>query len=77
VAALAIGLTAGLGLRTTTVAYLKGMDAMLAAGLLVGVARAISVVLTDGQVIDTIVHGLAMPLERVPGFLAAGLMVPV
>jgi uncharacterized ion transporter superfamily protein YfcC len=28
-------------------------------------------------VIDTIVHGLAAPLEHVPGLLAAGLMVPI
>jgi len=36
---------------------------MLAAALFVGVARAISVVLTDGHVIDTIVYGLALPLN--------------
>jgi uncharacterized ion transporter superfamily protein YfcC len=77
VAAFAIGLVAGLGVRGTTVSYLRGMDAMLSAGLFVGVARAISVVLEDGRVIDTIVHGLAMPLEHVPGLLAAGLMVPI
>ncbi len=76
-AAFAIGLVAGLGVRGTTVAYLRGMETMLAAGLFVGVARAISVVLEDGRVIDTIVHGLATPLEHVPGLLAAGLMVPM
>jgi uncharacterized ion transporter superfamily protein YfcC len=53
------------------------METMLSAALLIGVARAISVVLTDGQVIDTIVYGLSRPLEHVPGALAAGLMVPV
>lgn len=77
VAAFAIGLVARLGVRGTTVAYLRGMDAMLSAALFVGVARAISVVLEDGRVIDTIVHGLAAPLEHVPGLLAAGLMVPI
>ncbi len=77
VAAFAIGLVARLGVRGTTVTYLRGMDAMLSAGLFVGVARAISVVLEDGKVIDTIVHGLATPLEHAPGLLAAGLMVPI
>jgi uncharacterized ion transporter superfamily protein YfcC len=77
VAACCLGLTAGLGVRGTAVAYLKGMETMLSAALLIGVARAISVVLTDGQVIDTIVYGLSRPLEHVPGALAAGLMVPV
>ncbi len=77
VAAYAVGLVAGLGLRGTTVEYLKGMETMLTAALFVGVARAISVVLTDGRIIDTIVYGLAKPLEQVPGMAAAALMVPV
>ena len=33
--------------------------------------------LTDGRIIDTIVYGLARPLEQVPGMVAAGLMVPM
>ena len=41
------------------------------------VARAISVVLTDGRVIDTIVHGLAAPLNGMPGTAAAVLMIPI
>ena len=77
VAAYAVGMIAGLGLRGTTVAYLKGMETMLTAGLFVGVARAISVVLTDGRIIDTIVYGLAKPLELVSPMVAAGLMVPM
>jgi uncharacterized ion transporter superfamily protein YfcC len=77
VAAFAVGMTARLGVRGTVVEYLKGMDALLSAALFVGVARAISVVLTDGRVIDTIVYGLSRPLAHVPGVLAAGLMVPV
>ena len=77
VAAYAVGLVAGLGVRGTTVEYLKGMETMLTAGLFVGVARAISVVLTDGRIIDTIVYGLARPLEQLPGLAAASLMVPM
>lgn len=72
-----IGLVAGLGVRGTTVRYLAGMETMLSAALFVGVARSISVVLTDGQVIDTIVYGLAAPLKQLPPVLAAGFMVPV
>lgn len=77
VAAYAVGITAGLGMRGTTVEYLKGMETMLTAGLFVGIASAISIVLTDGLIIDTIVYGLARPLEQVPGMVAAGLMVPI
>jgi uncharacterized ion transporter superfamily protein YfcC len=77
VAGFAIGLVAGLGLSGTSTAFLRGMEGMLAAGIFVGVARAISVVLTEGRVIDTIVNGLAMPLSSAPAYLAAMLMVPV
>jgi uncharacterized ion transporter superfamily protein YfcC len=77
VGSFAIGLAAGLGLSGTAIQWLKGMEGMLAAALLIGVARAISVVLTDGLVMDTIVHGLATPLVHSPGVLAGLLMVPI
>ena len=73
----AVGLVAGRGLSETATDFLKAMETMLAASLFVGVARAISVVLADGQVIDTIVHGLATPLEHVPGVASAILMIPI
>ncbi|MEZ4416007.1 MAG: Na+/H+ antiporter NhaC family protein [Gemmatimonadota bacterium] len=77
VAAYAVGLVGGLGLRDTTERYLAGMATMLTGALFVGLARSISVVLTDGRIIDTILYGLATPLEDAPGFLAGGLMVAV
>ena len=72
-----LGLMSGRNLSVTAADFLKGMETVLAASLFVGVARAISVVLTDGQVIDTIIAGLAAPLADVPGVAAAMLMVPV
>ncbi|MGD8496326.1 MAG: hypothetical protein PVF05_09070 [Gemmatimonadales bacterium] len=72
-----IGLLAGYGLGGTTERLLKGMEALLAAALVIGVARSISVVLTQGNVIDTIVYGLSAPLARIPSLVAAGLMVPI
>ena len=77
VSGFAIGLVAGLGMSGTASAFLKGMEGMLAAALFVGVARAISVVLTDGLVIDSIVHGLATPLAHTSGAIASLLMIPV
>jgi uncharacterized ion transporter superfamily protein YfcC len=73
----AVGLASGRSLSQTATDFLKAMEGMLAAALFVGVARAISVVLTDGRVIDTIVHGLATPLASLPGAGAALLMIPV
>lgn len=77
VSAFAIGLVSGQTLSGSATSFLKGMEGMLAAAIFVGVARAISVALTDGQVIDTILHGLASPLAHVPGVAAAVLMVPI
>jgi uncharacterized ion transporter superfamily protein YfcC len=70
------GLLGGLGLAGTTVAYLEGMQAMLPAAILIGVARSLSVVLTDGHVTDTILNGLASPLSHAPPNIASLLMVP-
>ena len=53
------------------------MATMLTAGIYVGVARGISVVLSDGAIIDTIIQGLATPLAGAPPVAAALGMVPV
>jgi uncharacterized ion transporter superfamily protein YfcC len=76
-AGFAIGLVAGHDLSETAVKFLKAMEGMLAAGLFIGVARAISVVLNGGHILDTILFSLAWPLAHVPGGLAAVLMVPM
>lgn len=76
VSGFAVGLVSGRDLTATTTGLLKGMEAMLAAGLFVGVARAISVVMTDGRIIDTILYSLAVPLAQFPGTVATLLMVP-
>lgn len=76
-AGFAVGLIQLRSLEATTLEFIRGMESMLSAGLLVGVARAISVVLTDGLVIDTIVAGLVTPLSQLPSIAAAILMIPV
>ena len=68
--------SAASGVAGTTTAYLEGMQALLPAALLVGVARSMSLVLTDGHVIDTILNGLATPLSRASAAVAALLMIP-
>jgi uncharacterized ion transporter superfamily protein YfcC len=76
-AGFAIGLVSGRSLWASATGFLQAMEALLAPALYVGTARGISVVLTEGKVLDTIVYSLAAPLARVPGLLAAWLMVPV
>lgn len=70
------GLLGGLGATGTVLAYLDGMKELLMAAIIIGVARTLSLVLTDGRVIDTILNGLAMPLSQAPAAFAALLMIP-
>ena len=77
VTGLAIGVVSGRNLSDSAAAFLKSMEGMLAAALFVGVARAISLVLTDGHVLDTILNGLATPLTQFPPFVASLFMIPV
>jgi uncharacterized ion transporter superfamily protein YfcC len=74
---LLVGLLGGLGLGGTIDAYLEGMQSLLAASIMVGVARSIYVVLADGRVIDTILQSLASPLGGLAPTMAALLMIPV
>jgi uncharacterized ion transporter superfamily protein YfcC len=76
-AAILIGIIGRLGLSDGMAAYLKGMEGMVGVSVLIGVARGISVVLSDGRVIDTVVHGLASPLEGQAPSIAALLMIPI
>ncbi|HEY8195695.1 MAG TPA: Na+/H+ antiporter NhaC family protein, partial [Gemmatimonadales bacterium] len=76
----AVGVLAGLlgrlGLAGTTDGFTDGFRSMTLAALLVGFARAIYVVLNEGQIVDTIVHGLFTPIAQFPTALAAlGMMV--
>ena len=65
------GLVGGLGISGTSDAFIDGFRSMAFAALLIGFARSISVVLEQGHVIDTIVHGLASPLAPLPAATAA------
>ena len=76
VGGLAAGLVGGLGMERTVTVYLEGMQSLLPAALMVGVARSISLVLEDGRVVDTILMGFVAPLSRVPPFVASVLMIP-
>ncbi|MCG6955717.1 MAG: YfcC family protein [Gemmatimonadetes bacterium] len=65
------GAVGGLGVGGTTEAYVKGFRSMAYAALLIGFARAIYVVMQDGHIVDTIVHGLFTPLADMPVMASA------
>ena len=61
-----VGLLSGMRVGGTAEAYVRGFRGMAYAGILIGFARAIYVVLQDGRIVDTIVHAMFTPLEGLP-----------
>ena len=61
----------------TSQTFLKGAADMTAAALIVGFARTIAVVLEDGQIIDSIINGIASLLEGMPAEVSAVGMLAV
>ena len=61
----------------TSQTFLKGAAEMTAAALIVGFARTIEVVLSDGQIIDSIIYGIASLLEGLPAEVSAVGMLAV
>ncbi len=76
IGAVGVGVAGRIGLEGTVSGLLEGMQAMLPAALLVGLARSVSMVLADGRVIDTILHAMAQPLSAVPPAASALMMIP-
>jgi uncharacterized ion transporter superfamily protein YfcC len=76
VVGLLAGLLGRLGVGGTAEAFADGFRSMAYAGLLIGFARAIYVVMNEGQIVDTVVHGLFIPIAGLPAALSAlGMMV--
>ena len=71
------GLLGGRGLTGTADGFVAGFRDVAFSAMLIGFARAIFVVLEQGNVVDTIVHGLATPLAHLPVTFAALGMVAV
>ncbi|HEX6307137.1 MAG TPA: Na+/H+ antiporter NhaC family protein [Longimicrobiales bacterium] len=74
--ALLLALIGRIPANRAAVAFGTGAAELTMTALLIGFARAIQVVLDDGGVIDTIVHGLAVPLESLgPSLAAVGMLL--
>lgn len=71
VVAIAAGLIGRLGLDDTAKKFAAGAAELAVVALLVGFARAIALILEDGQVLHTIVHAASIPLGWVSTELAA------
>jgi len=65
------GLIGRLGVNGTADAFVQGFKEMAFAAMIVGIARAIAVVLTEGRIIDSVINALFTPLATLPAAAAA------
>lgn len=66
------GVIAGLSSTQICEAFNKGLSQVLVGAMIVGVARAVAVVLEDGQIMDTMVYALGNLVSDFPAALSAG-----
>lgn len=72
---LAAGLLGGLGVAGTANAFTNGFRTMAYGALLIGVARAMFVVMNDAKIVDTIINAMVTPLSTLPSSVfAIGMM---
>ena len=64
------GIISGAGASKTCDYMVAGCNDMMLGALMIGIARAVSVVMTQGQILDTIVHSLATLLNDLPASMA-------
>ena len=77
IGALIGGLIAGFGPNKIVETIIAGSTAIFPAAFAVGVARGISVLMTNSKIIDTIVYYLSLPLSQLGPVISAALMVLV
>jgi uncharacterized ion transporter superfamily protein YfcC len=68
---LIIAIIARMSPDRTAVEFSKGAASLTSVALLIGVARAIQVVLDEGGVVDTMVYGISVPIQELPGAVSA------
>ncbi|MCK8678917.1 YfcC family protein [Streptomyces lichenis] len=74
VAAIAVGLLAGLGERTTSQAIVSGAGDFMGAALVIMLARGVTVIMNNAAVTDTILHRLHDAVSGTSSGVFAGLM---
>ncbi|MFK7846718.1 MAG: YfcC family protein [Rhodothermales bacterium] len=76
VLAVVVGFVSGMSLDNLAKSFTAGAAELTGTALLIGFARAIELILSDGQVMHTIINGLATPLANVGAeAAAAGMLV--
>ncbi|MBD1379363.1 YfcC family protein [Metabacillus arenae] len=71
-----VGLIAGLKLTDICEGFNEGFREVLVGAIIIGIARAVAVVMEDGQVMDTVVHSLGAFVGEFPAvFSAIGMFI--
>ena len=65
------GLIGKLGINKTAEMYNEGFSLLIFAGIIIGLASSISIILEKGMIIDTIIYGLFQPMQHLPKEVAA------
>ncbi|MBL7977468.1 MAG: YfcC family protein [Bacteroidetes Order II. Incertae sedis bacterium] len=73
----AVAIIARLSMDEAVKSFIWGLESMAFAGMIIGFAKAIFVVLDQGQIIDTIVNGVFVPVAHLPVALSAMTMMGI
>ncbi len=65
------GVIGGMNYNKVAIVFLEGCQKLVYGALIIGVARAILVIMEDAMILDTAVNALAAPLSSMPPVLAA------
>ena len=65
------GIIGGMNYNKVTLVFLEGCQKLAYGALIIGLARAILIIMENAQILDTFVYALAIPLETMPPVLAA------
>lgn len=63
------GFAGGMGPSKISAEFVKGARKLVFGAMIIGIARSTSIILTDGNILDTVVKSLASGLMNVPGAL--------
>ncbi|MEG2451623.1 MAG: Na+/H+ antiporter NhaC family protein, partial [Clostridium sp.] len=69
-----LGLFNSYGINGTTQLFIKGCSTMLGAAFIVGFANAISIILANGHILNTIVYALSIPMAHFGAILGSVFM---
>lgn len=73
-ASVASGFIVGMKADDIAKSFIKGCKGTLYGAILIGWASAVAVLMTEGQIIHTVIHAMSLPLSAMPTTLAAVMM---